>query len=88
VALPPDRRAAGGSEREQYAIGVDTSQNDLEPGYVIASDIKNVAKAIEAVYATINDGSYKPGVRSEWIKQGGVDMPRGETVLPQAIMIR
>ena len=49
-------QAAGGAglgvlqaarERELYAIGVDTNQNDLEPGYVIASDVKNVGTAIE-----------------------------------------
>ncbi|HEX7608271.1 MAG TPA: BMP family ABC transporter substrate-binding protein, partial [Candidatus Cryosericum sp.] len=28
-------------ERGLYAIGVDTNQNDIEPGYVIASDIKD-----------------------------------------------
>lgn len=76
-------------EREQYAIGVDTNQNDLEPGYVIASDIKNVGKAIEAVYATINDGTYKPGVVIQsGIKQGGVDiaLEAQKQVLPQSII--
>jgi basic membrane protein A len=77
-------QAAGGAglgvlqaarEREQYAIGVDTNQNDLEPGYVIASDVKNVGTAIEEVYATIQDGTYKPGqVLNSGIAQGGVDV--------------
>ena len=62
-------------ERELYAIGVDTNQNDLEPGYVIASDVKNVGKSIENVYKTIQDGTFKPGeVLKYGIAQGGVDI--------------
>ncbi|MDW8328012.1 MAG: BMP family ABC transporter substrate-binding protein, partial [Anaerolineales bacterium] len=47
-------------ERQLYAIGVDTNQNDIEPGFVIGSMIKNVGKSIEDVYATIADGTYRP----------------------------
>ncbi|MGQ0605173.1 MAG: BMP family ABC transporter substrate-binding protein [Anaerolineales bacterium] len=74
-------------ERELYAIGVDTNQNDLEPGYVIASDIKNIGKAIEDVYATIRNGTYKAGEVLEYgLKQGGVDiaLEAQVQVLPQA----
>jgi basic membrane protein A len=77
-------QAAGGAglgvlqaarERELYAIGVDTNQNDLEPGYVIASDVKNVGTAIEEVFAKIQDGTYQPGqVLNYGIAQGGVDV--------------
>lgn len=76
-------------ERQMYAIGVDTNQNDLEPGFVIASDVKNVGKAIEEVYATINDGSYKPGVVIQsGIKSGGVDivLDAQKQVLSQSIV--
>lgn len=76
-------------ERELYAIGVDTNQNDLEPGYVIASDVKNVGKTIEDVYKTINDGSYKAGeVLKYGIAKGGVDIALDAKVkvLPQSIM--
>ena len=91
-------QAAGGAglgvlqaarERGLYAIGVDTNQNDLEPGYVIASDVKNVGKAIEEVYATIKDGTYKPGqVLKYGIVQGGVDVvfDAQEQPLPQSII--
>lgn len=77
-------QAAGGAglgvlqaarERALYAIGVDTNQNDLEPGYVIASDVKNVGAAIEELYTAIQDGSYKAGqVLNYGIAQGGVDV--------------
>ncbi len=74
-------------ERDLYAIGVDTNQNDLEPGHVIASDIKNIGKAIEDVYKTIKDGTYKAGQVLEYgLKQGGVDiaLEAQVQVLPQA----
>ncbi len=76
-------------ERQLYAIGVDTNQNDLEPGFVIASDIKNVGKAIQDVYKTIADGSYQPGqVLKYGISQGGVDiaLEAQVPVLPQSIV--
>lgn len=75
-------------ERGLYAIGVDTNQNDLEPGFVVASDIKDVGKAIQDVYKTIDDGSYKAGeVLQYGLKSGGVDVVTEAQVkvLPQAI---
>ena len=66
-------QAAG--ERGLYAIGVDTNQNDIVPGHVIASNTKNVGQAIYEVYATIRDGSYRPGQILEYgLAQGGVDL--------------
>jgi len=78
-------------ERGLYAIGVDTNQNDIEPGYVIASDIKDVGKTIEDVYKTIKDGTYKPGqVVKYGLKTGTVDLITKATVsvLPQSILDR
>ena len=75
-------------ERGLYAIGVDTNQNDLEPGFVVASDIKDVGKAIEDVYKTIDDGSYQAGVVLQYgLETGGVDVVTEAQVkvLPQAI---
>jgi len=78
-------------ERGLYAIGVDTNQNDIEPGYVIASDIKDVGATIEEVYKTIKDGTYKPGkVVKYGLKTGTVDLATEATVqvLPQSILDR
>lgn len=78
-------------ERALYAIGVDTNQNDIEPGYVIASDIKDVGKTIEEVYATIKDGTYKPGeVIKYGLKTGTVDLVTEASVqvLPSSIIDR
>ncbi len=79
-------QAAG--ERGLYAIGVDTNQNDIVPGHVLASDIKDVGKGIYEVFKTIKDGTYKPGeVLQYGLASGGVDidMTAKEPVLPQAI---
>jgi basic membrane protein A len=80
-------QAAG--ERDLYAIGVDTNQNDIVPGAVVASDIKDVGMAIQQVYKTIADGSYKPGeVLQYGLASGAVDVVfEAETsVLPTYII--
>jgi basic membrane protein A len=80
-------QAAG--ERDLYAIGVDTNQNDIVPGHVVASDIKDVGKAIEEVFTTIKDGTYQPGqVLKYGLASGAVDVvfDATETVLPQSIV--
>lgn len=79
-------QAAG--ERGLYAIGVDTNQNDIVPGSVVASDVKNVGQAIYEVFKSINDGTYKPGqVLSYGLATGGVDidMTAQNQPLPQSI---
>jgi basic membrane protein A len=78
-------------ERGMYSIGVDSNQNDLVPGHVVASDIKNVGKAIYEVFKTIKDGSYKPGqTLSYGLASGGVDidMSAASPVLSQAAQDR
>ena len=80
-------QAAG--ERGLYAIGVDTNQNDIVPGAVVASDIKDVGKAIQEVFATIEDGTYQPGqVLQYGLATGAVDVVFDAEVmiLPQSII--
>ena len=79
------------SDRKQFAIGVDANQNDLYPGHVFASDIKNVGGAIERVAKSIVDGSFKKGtVVTLGIKDGGVDLDLTATtkVLPAVLEAR
>lgn len=76
-------------ERNLYAIGVDTNQNDLEPGHVVASDLKDVGRAIFDVYKTIKEGSYKAGETLEYgLASGGVDVTFEAQVqtLPQSLI--
>ncbi len=77
------------AERDLYSIGVDTNQNSIEPGHVVASDIKDIGLAITNIYATIKDGSYKPGqVLNYGLATKGVDLvfEGNENVVPQTIV--
>ena len=79
------------NDRKLFAIGVDSNQNDLYPGHVFASDIKNVGGAIERVATSIGDGSYRKGtVLTFGIKDGGVDLDLTATtkVLPAILEAR
>lgn len=79
------------NDRKLFAIGVDANQNDLFPGHVFASDIKNVGGAIERVATSIGNGSYKKGtVLTFGIKDGGVDLDLTATtkVLPAVVEVR
>ncbi|MFZ3079654.1 MAG: BMP family ABC transporter substrate-binding protein [Bellilinea sp.] len=76
-------------ERDLYSIGVDTNQNSLVPGHVVASDTKDIGLAITNIYATIKDGTYQPGqVLNYGLATGGVNVvfDGNENVLPQAIV--
>jgi basic membrane protein A and related proteins len=77
------------AERDLYSIGVDTNQNAIEPGHVAASDIKDIGLAITNIYATIKDGTYKPGqVLNYGLATKGVDLvfDGNENIVPQAIV--
>lgn len=79
------------NDRKLFAIGVDANQNDLYPGHVFASDIKNVGGAVERVATSIGDGSFKKGtVLTFGIKDGGVDLDLTATtkVLPAVVEAR
>jgi len=76
-------------ERNLYSIGVDTNQNGLVPGHVVASDIKDVGLAISNVFDTIKDGTFKAGqVLNYGLATKGVDVvfDNNSNVLPQAII--
>lgn len=76
-------------ERDLYSIGVDTNQNALVPGHVVASDIKDIGLAITTIFATIKDGTYVPGtVFNYGLASGGVDVVFDDNggVLPQTIL--
>jgi len=82
-------QAAG--ERDLYAIGVDTNQNDIVPGNVVASAIKDVGLAITRIYTNILEGTYEPGQVLEYgLASGAVDIAFDENqdVLPATITQR
>jgi basic membrane protein A len=59
VAAAGRHRRVRRPERGLYAIGSIPTRNDLEPGHVIASAVKNVGTSFEEVFKTIKNGSYK-----------------------------
>lgn len=76
-------------ERDLYSIGVDSNQNSIVPGHVVASDIKDVGLSIQNVYRTIVDGTYKPGEILDYgLASGTVDVVFEDNgdVLPQEII--
>jgi basic membrane protein A len=76
-------------ERGLYSIGVDSNQNDIVPGHVVASDIKDVGASIVTVYETIEDGTYEPGeTLNMGLASGAVDVvfEGNGGILPQYII--
>jgi basic membrane protein A len=59
-------------DRGRLAVGVDSNQNHIQPGTVLTSMIKRVDLAIYQTFKTAKDGTWKPGVRSLGVAEGGV----------------
>ena len=59
-------------DRGRFAVGVDSNQNHIQPGTVLTSMTKRVDLAIYQAFKTAKDGTWKPGVRSLGVAEGGV----------------
>src|SRR5688572_15618676 len=59
-------------DRGRLAIGVDSNQNHLHPGAVLTSMIKRVDLAVYDAFKTAREGSWKAGVRTLGVAEGGV----------------
>lgn len=60
-------------DRGKLAIGVDSNQNHLHPGTMLTSMIKRVDLAAYNSFKATKDGTWKPGVSTLGLKEGGVD---------------
>jgi len=60
-------------EKGALAIGVDSNQNHLYPGTMLTSMVKRVDNAIYDSYMEMKNGTWKAGVVSKGLKEGGVD---------------
>jgi basic membrane protein A len=60
-------------DRGKLAIGVDSNQNHLHPGTMLTSMIKRVDLAAYNSFKAANDKSWKGGIASLGLKEGGVD---------------
>jgi basic membrane protein A len=66
-------QAAG--EEDVYAIGVDSNQNYVEPGHVIASMLKKVDKAVFDIVKAVDEGTYEGGQNLYFtLEDGGIDL--------------
>jgi basic membrane protein A len=59
-------------DKGRLAIGVDSNQNHIHPGTVLTSMIKRVDLAVYESFKTARDGTWKAGVRSLGVAEGGV----------------
>jgi basic membrane protein A len=57
----------------KLAIGVDSNQNDIQPGSVLTSMVKNVGNAAYDALVQAKNGQYGSGVTYKGLKEGGVD---------------
>lgn len=79
------------AERGLYAIGVDTNQNPLQPGHVVASEIKDVGQSIyEAYEVAVGDGFEDSEVLNPGVEDGIIDLTfdGNEGVVPPEIIDR
>jgi basic membrane protein A len=53
-----------------FAIGVDSNQDDLYPGTIIVSAMKRVDNAVFNFVKSVVDGTYTPGVTTVGMKEG------------------
>lgn len=62
-------------EEERYAIGVDSNQDDLAPGYVLTSMMKRVDNAVYDVISRLVEGALEGGVTIEYgLEENGVGL--------------
>ena len=75
-------------DRGKLAIGVDSNQNHLHPGTMLTSMIKRVDLAAYNSFKATKDGTWKPGVSTLGLKEGGVDWAldkNNEKLVPAAV---
>lgn len=57
-----------------FAIGVDSDQDYIAPGFVLTSMIKGVDNAVFEVCNAVKEGTFQPGTRDLGIKENGVGL--------------
>ncbi len=76
----------GCQENDIYAIGVDTDQSPLAPNHVLTSAMKRVDVASQDIAKAVKNGTYKGGVFTYDINNGGVDIAPTQTLLPADVI--
>ncbi|WP_174874547.1 BMP family lipoprotein [Vogesella oryzae] len=60
-------------DKSKLGIGVDSNQNHLFPGFVLTSMLKRVDNAVYDLFMAGKNGTWKPGIVTMGLKEGGVD---------------
>ncbi|SCK27202.1 BMP family protein [Vogesella sp. LIG4] len=60
-------------DKNKLGIGVDSNQNHLFPGFVLTSMLKRVDNAVYNLFMAGKNGTWKSGVVTMGLKEGGVD---------------
>lgn len=74
-----------------YGIGVDQNQNQLQPGHILASMLKNVGASLEIAIAAAKDGTLKYGENTIYglANDGvGLDFADNNDLVPQDIITK
>jgi basic membrane protein A len=60
-------------DQGKLAIGVDSNQNGIHPGTMLTSMVKHVDQVVYDAFSTAQSGTWRPGLQSLGLKEGGVD---------------
>lgn len=60
-------------EKKMLAIGVDSNQNWMKPGFILTSMLKRVDKAVYATIEDLKNSKFTPGVARYGLKDKGID---------------
>lgn len=75
-------------ETGNYGIGVDADQYDEAPGHVMTSMVKNVDQAVYDVATRVANGTFRGGIYSFGLKEGGVGYVydgRNQALIPDSV---
>ena len=69
------------AQRDLYAIGVDSNQDDIQPGHVIVSSLKKVESTTFDPIKLVVDGTFTGGFQKRGLKEGfaGLSWDEGST---------
>ncbi len=76
-------------EKKKFAIGVDSNQNWVKPGFVLTSMLKRVDVAVARVAEEAKNGKFQAGVTRYGLESQGVDYALdsfNKPLLPQAVL--
>lgn len=60
-------------EKKLFAIGVDSNQNWMKPGFILTSMLKRVDKAVFSTIQDLKNAKFTPGVVRYGLKDKGID---------------